>query len=127
MSASSKPRSVTLKASGAITNNTFVKFGATKDLVAQCGLNERAIGVFNGEGNAADADFVEIMLPGSGARLKVAETIALGKMLTSTAAGLGEVADAASEWVGAIAYEDGVANDVIGVELTGFQAVGTDA
>ena len=104
---------------------TFVKFGATKDKVASCAANERAIGILL---NApASGERAEVALPGGGALLKVSETIALGKMLTSTAAGLGEVADAAGEWVGAIAYGDGVANDVIPVEVVGCQAYASDA
>ena len=59
--------------------------------------------------------------------LKVSEAVALGKMITCGAAGKGEVADAAGEWVGAIAYEIGAAdNDVIGVEVTGFEAHSSD-
>ncbi len=127
MAVSSTPKTYTFKASGAITNHTFVKFGATKGLVVQCGANERAIGIYNGEADASDGDMVEICLPGGGALLKVSETVALGKLLTSTAAGLGEVADAAGEWCGALAYEDGVANDVIGVEVIATQAQASDA
>jgi hypothetical protein len=127
MSVSSEPKIRTYKAEGAITAKTFVKFGATKDLVDQCAANERAIGVYMGDSDAAANDYVEIALPGGGALLKVNETVALGKMLTSTSAGLGEVADAAGEWVGAVAYEDGVQNDIIGVEVCLMQAQASDA
>lgn len=121
-----KVRSYT--ASGAIKAFSFVKFGATKDLVVQCGANERAIGIYSGVSDAASGDGVEICLPGGGALLKVTETVALGKQLTSVVTtGYGEVADAAGEWVGAIAYEDGVVNDVIGVEVVGYHSYGSDA
>ncbi|MCK5608281.1 DUF2190 family protein [Candidatus Pacearchaeota archaeon] len=127
MSVSSTPRKVTLKASGAITKYTFVKFGATKDLVAQCGANERSIGICQATADAADGEFVEVALPGGGALLQVGETVALGKILTSTSAGLGEVADAAGEWCGALAYESGVVSDIIGVEVIATQAQASDA
>ena len=126
MSASMKSTKQTFRSSGVIAPNTFVKFGATKDVVAKCGLNERAIGISANDASTVDGDVVEVVVDG-GAHLKVSETVALGKMITSTANGEGEVADAAGEWVGALAYEDGLANDVIGVKVVGFQAVASDA
>jgi len=129
MATKSASRVRTYQASGAIKNFSFVKFGATKGLVAQCGANERSIGIYNGDADAASGDDVEICLPGGGALLVANETIALGKMLTSVVTtGYGEVADAAGEWVGAVAYEDAVVNDVFGVEVVvGSQAVASDA
>lgn len=127
MAAHSPKKCLTFTASGAILKNSFVKFGSTKDLVAQCGANERAIGIFVSHADAASGDSVDICLPGGGASLKVNETVALGKMITSTSTGIGEVADAAGEWVGAIAYESGVQNDVIGVEVVALQAYASDA
>lgn len=103
----------------------FVKFGADKETVLGAGANERAIGVLmNAPENGEQA---EVALPGGGAKLKVAESVSLGKMLTSTAASKGEVADAAGEWIGAVAYEDGSSDDIVGVEVTGFQAHASDA
>ena len=127
MSVCSTPKTYTYEAEGAITAFTFVKFGTTKNQVKQCGANERAIGIYYGSDDAADGEKVSVALPGGGALLQVNETVALGKMLTSTAAGLGEVADAAGEWVGALAYESGVQNDIIGVEVVAFTAHASDA
>lgn len=114
----------TYTAGGTINANTFVKFGADSQHVVACGANERAIGIARGD--ASSGQSVEVDLPGGGSRLKVASTVALGKMVTSTSVGQGEKADAAGEWVGAVAYEDGVANDVIDVMVTGFQAQASD-
>ena len=128
MASSSTPRIVTYIAAADLSalKNTFVKFGATRDKVDACGANERAIGILQNDPD--NGEVAEVALPGGGAKLKVSEAVALGKMLTSTAAGKGEVADAAGEWVGAIAYEIGAAdNDVIGVEVTGFEAHSSDA
>lgn len=127
MASTSQPKVRNYKAGGVITNYTFVKFGADKDTVVQCGQNERAIGVYNGEADAVENDFVGVCLPGGGARLKVDETVGLGKMITSKSTGLGEVVDAAGEWVGALGYEDGVQSDIIAVEVVGFEAVASDA
>lgn len=104
---------------------TFVKFGADNKTVAACGANERAIGILMNKPLLGER--AEVALPGGGAYLKVNENIALGKLLTSTAGGLGEVADAAGEWCGAIAYQAGVQNDVIAVEVIATQAQASDA
>lgn len=48
------------------------------------------------------------------------ETITMGARLTSTAAGHGEVVDAAGEFTGAIALEAGVLNDIRKVLITHF-------
>lgn len=127
MSASSQPRIKALRGSGVIPAYSFVKFHTDKETVITCGANERAIGIAQNSAASVDGDIIEVAFPGGGAKLKVAETVALGKMLTSTAGALGEVADAAGEWVAAVAYEDGVVNDIIGVEVVLFQAVASDA
>jgi hypothetical protein len=104
---------------------TFVKFGSDSKTVVACGANERAIGIV--QNAPAAGQIAEVAVIGGGAYLKVNEVIALGKMLTSTSGGLGEVADAAGEWVGALAYQDGVQNDVINVVVIGCQAYASDA
>lgn len=127
MAASSTPRIQTFTASEDLSSKkyTFVKFGSTADKVASCGANERAIGILM---NAPESGGkAEVALPGGGAKLKISEIVALGKILTSTAEGLGEVADAANEWVSAIAHDAGVANDIIPVEVVQFQATTSDA
>ncbi len=127
MAASSTPRIKTFKAGGTIPAFSFVKFDTAKDTVVVCGANERAIGIHMGSASIAEGERAEVALPGGGAKLLVSETIALGKLLTSTATGKGEVADAAGEFCAAIAHEDGVANDIIGVEVIAMQAVASDA
>lgn len=114
----------TYKAGGTINVSTFVKFDAAAETVVACGANERAIGI--AQNAAVSGGLVEVALPGGGGTLKVAGTIAKGKILTSDANGKGAVADAAGEWVGAVAYDSGVADDVIDVMVAGFQAQGSD-
>lgn len=104
---------------------TFVKAGTAANQVEACGANERAIGVLMNAPEAGEA--AEVAMPGGGALLKCNEAAARGQMLTSTAAGAGELVDAAGEWVGALAEEVAAAqNDVIGVYVTGFQAVASE-
>lgn len=105
----------------------FVKIGTDEKHIALCGANGKAIGVLMSKDCSAAEDTAEVALIGGGALLKINETVAAGKYLTSTSAGLGEVADAAGEHVAAYAMDDGVQNDVIGVELVCFQAQATDA
>ena len=104
---------------------TFVKFGTDEKTVLGCGANERAIGILM---NAPESgEKAEIALPGGGGKLLISETVALGNLLTSTASGQGEVADAAGEWVAAIAHKAGVASDIIPVEVIQMQAQASDA
>ena len=123
----SEPRVKAFIASGDLSAKQycFVKLSSNGKTVAACGANERACGILmNAPG---DGERAEVALPGGGGLLKIGEDVALGKMLTSMSTSLGEVADAAGEWVGAVAYDSGVTNDVISVEVCGFPAQATDA
>lgn len=127
MASRSQARIKTFKAGADLSAKqyTFVKFGSDDKTVVSCAANERAIGILQNDPVSGGA--AEVALPGGGALLKVSESVALGKLLTSTAAGLGEVADAAGEWCGALAYKAGDANDVIAVEVIATQAQASDA
>ena len=127
MAVSSKPRLRTFKASGVIRPYRFVKWGATSDLMTECDGNEKPMGIYQGPDTLAANEFGEVALPGGGGLLEAAETIALGKYLTPNADGEGEVADAADEVVGAIAYESAVDGDIFGVEVVHFIATASDA
>ena len=125
MASSSAPRVKSFIGSGVIPAYSFVKLSAN-DTVITCGLNERACGIAQNSAASVDGDIIEVALPGAGAKLKCGETIALGKFLTSSAGGLGSVTDAAGEFCAAVAYESGVLNDVIGVEVACFLSAATD-
>jgi len=128
MSTISKPRLKTYKAEGVIRPFRFVKFGTAEGQMLECDANEKAIGVYQGSGSLASGDFGEVALPGGGALLQVSETVTRGKRLTATADGEGEVVDAAGEDYGAVAYQDGAADDVIYAELcVATEAVASDA
>jgi len=120
MASHSEPRLQAFKADGtSITAYAFVKYGTDREHVALCGANEKAIGIAK-QAAATAEKVIEVYLPGGGGLLQISETITGGQSLTSTSAGLGEAADADLEWCGAVAYDGGVANDVIAVEVTGF-------
>lgn len=125
MAATSEPRIRAYLGSGVIPAFSFVKLSANNTVIT-CGHNERAIGIAQNSAASVDGDVIEVALPGGGAKLKCSGVIALGKQLTSSAGGLAEVTDAAGEWCGAVAYESGVLNDVIGVEVVLFPSQATD-
>ena len=91
-----------------------------------CGANGRSIGILANKPDAAGKP-AEVLSVGSTAKLKINETVTVGKMLTSTAEGLGEVVDAAGEFCGAIALQGGVQNDIIEVLVVAISARGSDA
>lgn len=68
----------------------------------------------------------EIALPGGGGKIKLDEAVAILQYITPSAAGQGEVADAAGEHVGAIAKEVGADADVIDVDVVAFEAFNSD-
>lgn len=103
----------------------FMTSGTANNQVTTAGANAKTVGILLNKPEAAQ--FAEIALPGGGAKLKISETVARLKYLTSTSTGLGEVADASGEHVGAVAAENGVANDVIAVEVVAFEAASSDA
>lgn len=106
----------------------YVKLHATTGKVVACGLNEKMAGILqNAPVGSASADAVAQIRVGGVSILKVAETIIPGNFLTSTAASLGEVCDAAGEEYGAVALSDGSANDYITVLIARGEVEATDA
>ena len=127
MAAATQPVNITtFKAGGTIGAYRFVKFSAAGTVV-ECTANGKAIGIHQGDSSVSSGEFLDVALSGGGAKLQVSETIVQSNLLTSTANGRGEVADAAGEFVGAIAFEAGVADDIIGVRVMNFTAHASDA
>ena len=105
----------------------FVKLTAD-NTVNLCGNNERAVGILQNKPDTAGQEAV-VALPGEVSKMVAGEAIAIGKMITSKADGHGEVADAASEWVCALAQFKAAdaAGDIIDVLVAGFDAHESDA
>jgi len=105
-----------------------VAAGATADYnnkVTVAGANANVLGILC-NAPSADGKSALVMGPGGRAKLVISETVTPGQMLTSTSAGKGEVADAAAEFVGAIALQYGVVNDIIEVLVVAFDAAASD-
>lgn len=118
---------VTFKAAADLSSYQycFVYISAA-NTVTYCGANGRVLGILQNKPDAANESAV-VRIAGR-SLLKVNEECAVGKLLTSTSAGLGEIVDAAGEFVGAIAHEAATAqNDLITVEIAKFTAHASDA
>jgi len=127
MASITQPQITTFKAGGAINAYRFVTISSAGE-VTECGANGKAIGISQNSSSVASGEFVEVALPGGGAKLTVSEACAVNKFLTSTSVGKGEIVDAAGEYCGAIAFEAGAADgDIIGVRVVAFTAVASDA
>ena len=90
------------------------------------GANARAIGVLqNVPDTAGMAARVRII---GTTKIMAGEAFAVGKMLTSKSDGHAEIADAAGEWVGALALEAATAeNDIVAAKIVAFTAQASDA
>lgn len=88
--------------------------------IAQSGAAEKAIGVVMNK--PAVNDDAEVAHLGGGALVKLAGTVAAGDSIKSDANGAG-VLGVSGDWCPAIAFEAGVAGDVISAFLNGHQAI----
>ena len=95
--------------------------------MVECTANGKAIGIYQGDSACASGDMIEVALSGGGAKLQISEAVSQSNFLTSTGNGRGEIADAQHEFVGAIAFEAGATDDVIGVRVVAFSATQSDA
>lgn len=118
---------VSFKAAGDLSSHQY-KFMtlSAAETVNLCGANGISIGILQNQPDAA-GEIARVRIIGI-SELIVGEGAARLKMLTSTSVGLGEIADAADEFVGAIALETAAAaNDRIAVLITQFDAHSSDA
>jgi len=105
----------------------FIKL-STAELGVLAGANEKTLGILQNApvGTATEPAIARVRVSGI-SKLKIAETVAFGKFLTPTAAGDGEVCDAAGEEYGARALTSGEDNDLITVEVCHGEVEATDA
>lgn len=95
-----------------------VKWGSDeKTVLLSTVLGAHTVGILQNAPKAGEA--AEVALPGGGAKFKIAGTVVKGAYLSNTAAALGDTA-LTTHQVAAQAYEAGVANDVINVEVMHF-------
>jgi hypothetical protein len=112
MAAYIEPKIVTFNATAAIGANKFVKYGASKDLIALCGAGEKAIGVTMSSAAAA-GDPVEVALIGGGAKVTAGGTISLGAYVKSDASGDAVAAATDGDYAIGIVTDSAVDNDVV--------------
>lgn len=105
----------------------FVKMDSS-ELVVACGANEKPLGILQNAplGTAAAPKLAQVRLGGV-SKLKIAEGVAFGKFLTSTAGSKGEVCDAAGEEYGAKALSSGDTDDLISVLVVHGEVEASDA
>ena len=101
----------------------------TDDLTVNvAGANAITIGILQNKDCDAAGKACKVAILGSVSKLVAGEGAAVGKMITAKSDGHGEIADAADEFVGAIALTAaGAANDEFTVLVTAFDAVSSDA
>lgn len=123
----STPRVGTYKADAAITKGQAVKLGSDYEHVAKgAATTDKCIGIAMNTVTAAE-DLVEVALPGGGAQALCQGTVAKGKLLVSHTDGSLKPVSAANDRYVAVAMADGVAGDLIPVEVQIGQATATES
>jgi hypothetical protein len=126
MASSSQPKIVALLAGAAIAKGKAVKKGSTDSyVIAGTANTSRCIGVCQNAPAAAD-DVAEIALNGGGGKGLLGETVAMGDLLVSHTDGSLVKANASGDHVIAMAMKDGVANDLIDIEVMISQAAAAE-
>ncbi len=117
MASHSQPRVLTFTSTAAIAKGKSVTLDATGKLVTAANAKtDKQIGIAMNAATAA-GEKVEVALNGGGAKGLLGNTVSAGDLLSSTTGGaLIATTTAADRWV-AVAMEDGVANDLISVEV----------
>ena len=117
MSGHAQPNVLTYKADGAISKGMVVKPGSDRDHVAKSVLaTSKNFGIAMNTVTAAE-DKVEVALPGGGAKGLLGDTVSFGDLLTADSAGKLVATTTANDKIVAQALEDGVANDLIAVNV----------
>lgn len=117
MASHSSPRIVAILAGAAISKGMAVKKGADDSHVIKGTANtSRCLGIAQNAPTAAE-DVCEMAIQGGGAKGLLGETVAAGDLLVSHTDGSLVKANAAGDHLIAKAMKDGVANDLIDVEV----------
>ena len=99
----------------------------TSNQVVVCGANGKPLGILQNAPDGSSDQATAIVRLWGASKLKLAEAVLHGNFLTSTAAGLGEVADAANEEFGAVAIGAGDAGDLLAVNIQHGEVTASDA
>lgn len=123
----SDKRLLSFKVAAATSRGYAVKPGSSKEQVAVVtAATDKAIGILQNTTTATD-EVAEVALPGGGAIAKLGGTVSFGDILGFATDGrLVKVANT-SDRVIAMAMQDGVANDLIAVEVMVHKAESAQA
>lgn len=117
MASHSPSRVQSFKATAAMDRGLAVKAGADNEHTqVASAATDKIMGLSNTAPTGAD-EMTEVCLPGGGAKGKLGGTVSAGDMLTSDANGKLVATTTAGNRYIAMAMEDGVANDLIAVEV----------
>lgn len=126
MASSSSPKIVAILAGAAIAKGKAVKKGSDDShVIAGTANTSRCVGVCQNVVTAAE-DVAEIALPGGGAKGLLGETVVMGDLLVSHTDGSLVKANASGDHIIAMAMKDGVANDLIDIEVMVGQAAAAE-
>lgn len=111
---------LTFKCAAAIAIGLVVKPGADKEhAIVSAAATSKNFGINQTEATVAE-DPIEIALPGGGGLAKLGGTVSFGDFLTADSAGKLVATTTAGNYVVAQALQDGVANDLIAVNVVSF-------
>jgi len=126
MASSSTPRILAILAGAAIAKGKAVKKGSDDThVIAGTANTSRCVGVCQNAPAAAE-DVAEIAMPGGGAKGLLGESVAMGDFLVSHTDGTLVKANASGDHIIAMAMKDGVANDLIDIEVVAGQAAAAE-
>ena len=118
MASHSEPRIYLFKNTAAIAKGKAVKIsGAAGDTVVVGAANtDKCIGIIQNDATSA-LEGAEVALQGGGAKALIAETVSAGNQLCAATDGRLEKVNASGDWYICTALQDGVAGDLIAVEV----------
>ncbi len=118
MASSSAPKIYAFSSASAITKGKAVKSGSATDdnaVVVAAAKTDLSIGII--QNTSAAGGIAEVALPGGGGKALLGGTVAVGDKLAPTTDGTLIATTTAGDNYIAVAMQDGVVGDVIGVEI----------
>ena len=117
MASYSQPNVLTFKAAAALAAYKVVKAGADKSHVAVCSAaTDKSVGICQSVSEAAE-DPIEVAIPGGGAKALLGGGVSFGDLLVPDSDGKLVASTTPGARYVAVAMQDGVLNDVIGVQV----------
>lgn len=110
----------TFLAGGTIVEGHAVKLSDENTVVECTAATDRTIGW--AQHGASSGKSVEVAMPGGGAKIKLSDTVTVGKFVSSTTDGTAIRVGNASDVVAAQVLESGVSGDMVQAQVLIFQA-----